>query len=187
MRPRGGSERRCGITSFDPAASARVPVPFSFAIARARSRAKYIVDRSRYFSAIERCVSPAFTSWCTTTTPFCSRTSAPAGTRARSQPAIEGRAGVTACALVAGFAASTTLLADAPPSGGPYRIERSTVDGGGGRSQGGVYVLEGTIGQPDAARSSGGVYVLGGGFWGATTAGTDAPPPGDALFANGFE
>jgi len=70
-----------------------------------------------------------------------------------------------------------------PPSGGAFRIDRSTLDGGGGRSQGGVFSLQGTIGQPDAARSSGGAYVLAGGFWSMSA----GPAPSDAVFSNGFE
>ena len=50
-------------------------------------------------------------------------------------------------------------------TGGPYVLEWSTIDGGGGQSSGGQYVLTGTIGQPDAASSAGGNYELLGGFW----------------------
>lgn len=50
-------------------------------------------------------------------------------------------------------------------SGGPYVLEWSTIDGGGGTSSGGPYVLSGTIGQPDAAYSAGGPYEVLGGFW----------------------
>jgi hypothetical protein len=50
-------------------------------------------------------------------------------------------------------------------SGGPYVLEWSTIDGGGGVSSGGPYVLTGTIGQADAAYSAGGQYELLGGFW----------------------
>ena len=50
-------------------------------------------------------------------------------------------------------------------SGGPYVLDWSTIDGGGGTSSGGPYVLTGTIGQPDAAYSSGGDYEILGGFW----------------------
>ncbi|MHC4648463.1 MAG: hypothetical protein ACYTBJ_23640 [Planctomycetota bacterium] len=50
-------------------------------------------------------------------------------------------------------------------SGGPYVLEWSTIDGGGGQSSGGAYVLTGTIGQPDAAYSSEGNYEILGGFW----------------------
>ena len=50
-------------------------------------------------------------------------------------------------------------------SGGPYVLEWSTIDGGGGRSTGGDFALVGTIGQPDAGQMSAGDYVLSGGFW----------------------
>ena len=50
-------------------------------------------------------------------------------------------------------------------SDGPYVLEWSTIDGGGGQSSGGPYTLTGTIGQPDAAYSAGGNYELLGGFW----------------------
>jgi hypothetical protein len=48
-----------------------------------------------------------------------------------------------------------------------YRIDWSSVDGGGGTSTGGNYVLSGTIGQPDATPVvlTGGSYRLQGGFW----------------------
>jgi hypothetical protein len=52
-------------------------------------------------------------------------------------------------------------------SGGPYVLEWSTIDGGGGVSRGGQYIVSGTIGQPDAGVSSGGGYELLGGFWSA--------------------
>ena len=50
-------------------------------------------------------------------------------------------------------------------TGGPYMLNWSTIDGGGGTSSGGSYVLTGTIGQADAAYSAGGQYELLGGFW----------------------
>ncbi|MHC4155456.1 MAG: hypothetical protein ACYST6_11120 [Planctomycetota bacterium] len=50
-------------------------------------------------------------------------------------------------------------------SGGPYVLDWSTIDGGGGQSSGGLHVLTGTIGQPDAAYSQGGQYEVLGGFW----------------------
>ena len=50
-------------------------------------------------------------------------------------------------------------------SGGPYVLEWSTIDGGGGTSSGGQFVLTGTIGQPDADYSAGDSYELLGGFW----------------------
>ena len=63
-----------------------------------------------------------------------------------------------------------------------YQLERSTIDGGGGRSTGVSYELEGTIGQPDAGRLEGGSYVLQGGFWFATAGQT-----ADRLFWDSFE
>jgi hypothetical protein len=50
-------------------------------------------------------------------------------------------------------------------SGGPYVLEWSTIDGGGGHSADGQYVLTGTIAQPDAGEMAGGDYELLGGFW----------------------
>jgi hypothetical protein len=50
-------------------------------------------------------------------------------------------------------------------SGGPYVLEWSTIDGGGGTSSGGSYILSGTIGQPDAAYSEAWPYEVLGGFW----------------------
>jgi len=51
-------------------------------------------------------------------------------------------------------------------SGGPYNLEWSTIDGGGGTfSSGGDWSLGGTIGQPDAGSLSGGTFTLSGGFW----------------------
>lgn len=46
-----------------------------------------------------------------------------------------------------------------------YRIEWSTIDGGGGQSAAGQYVLTGTIGQPDAGFHGQAPYELLGGFW----------------------
>ncbi|MHC4150023.1 MAG: hypothetical protein ACYSR5_11120 [Planctomycetota bacterium] len=50
-------------------------------------------------------------------------------------------------------------------SAGPYVLEWSTIDGGGGTSSGGQYIVTGTIGQADAAYSAGGPYEALGGFW----------------------
>jgi hypothetical protein len=46
-----------------------------------------------------------------------------------------------------------------------YRMNWSTIDGGGGQSAGGPYRLTGTIGQPDAGYPVGGDYAMHGGFW----------------------
>ena len=50
-------------------------------------------------------------------------------------------------------------------SGGPYILNWSTIDGGGGVSSGGQYSLSGTIGQADAGNLAGGQYEVLGGFW----------------------
>ena len=51
-------------------------------------------------------------------------------------------------------------------SGGPYVLEWTTIDGGGGTSSGGGFVLSGTIGQHDAGTvMTGGSFSLTGGFW----------------------
>ena len=63
--------------------------------------------------------------------------------------------------ILSGVFVSTSLA----QTGGPYALEWSTIDGGGGQSSGGQYTLTGTIGQPDAAYSDGGNYELLGGFW----------------------
>ena len=59
---------------------------------------------------------------------------------------------------------SVTSIAFAS-SGGSYKLDWYTIDGGGGTSSGGDYALSGTIGQPDAGSMSGGDYSLAGGFW----------------------
>ena len=66
--------------------------------------------------------------------------------------------------LIISLTVMFSLLALAQ-SGGPYKLEWSTIDGGDGKSSGGQYVLTGTIGQPDAAYSSSGNYQVLGGFW----------------------
>jgi hypothetical protein len=50
-------------------------------------------------------------------------------------------------------------------TGGPYVLEWSTIDGGGGTSSGGSFAVTGTAGQPDAGEMFGGQYELLGGFW----------------------
>lgn len=74
--------------------------------------------------------------------------------------------GFVAKGVVMFFGACLLMIANAPAqSGGPYALEWSTIDGGGGTSRGGAYVLSGTMGQPDAGYSAGGQYELFGGFW----------------------
>jgi len=70
---------------------------------------------------------------------------------------------VFASVLVLGTLALATSLSLSQS----FRIDWSTIDGGGGTSTGGGYSLSGTIGQPDAGAMSGGGFTLSGGFWGA--------------------
>jgi hypothetical protein len=51
-----------------------------------------------------------------------------------------------------------------------FKLDWSTIDGGGGTSTGGIYTLTGTIGQPEAGQMSGGKFTLVGGFWGVVAA-----------------
>lgn len=77
-----------------------------------------------------------------------------------------------ACALP--MVQSGAALAQA---GGPYRIQRSSIDGGGTTAaSGGTYALGGTIGQADAGTASGPTHIVGGGFWGGGTL-VAAPTP----------
>jgi formylglycine-generating enzyme required for sulfatase activity len=46
-----------------------------------------------------------------------------------------------------------------------YRMDWSTIDGGGGQSTGGSYRLSGTIGQPDTGFTESANYDIYGGFW----------------------
>ena len=61
----------------------------------------------------------------------------------------------------------SVIFAQTLPAGisGPYVLEWTTIDGGGGTSAGGPYVLTATIGQPDAAYSQSEVFIVMGGFW----------------------
>ena len=59
----------------------------------------------------------------------------------------------------------TSSISGYAQSGGPYVLEWSTIDGGGGTSSGGQYLVRGTIAQHDAAYSQGQQYELLGGFW----------------------
>jgi hypothetical protein len=58
-------------------------------------------------------------------------------------------------------------LAILPPTFGAeaFRLDWSTVDGGGGISRGGEFSLAGTIGQADAAVARGGGFVVESGYW----------------------
>jgi len=79
----------------------------------------------------------------------------------RTVKAVIGKTTVLVC-IIAVCAVASLAFAQ---SGGPYILNWSTIDGGGGMSSGGAYIISGTIGQPDAAYSAGGQYELLGGFW----------------------
>lgn len=79
------------------------------------------------------------------------------------------------------------VFATAGAQSADYRIDRYTVDAGGGRSTQGVYTVEGTFGQPDAdplQPATAGTYSLSGGFWSP-----EMPPVQNAgpIFKDGFE
>jgi hypothetical protein len=93
-----------------------------------------------------------------------------------------------ACLVLAGGTARGEVgsLSTGGASGGPYRIDAMTIDGGGGRSATSAFIIEGTAGQHDADPlhpSSGGSFSVVGGFWPAAT----AAGASDRLFADGFE
>ena len=88
--------------------------------------------------------------------------------------------GMTACVLMLAAFLLPAAAGDAPPSGGEFKIRRSTIDAGAGEGAGSDFVLKGTIGQQDTQVMAGGGFDLRGGFW--TPAG-----PSDFLFRNGFE
>jgi hypothetical protein len=69
-------------------------------------------------------------------------------------------------------------------SGGSYRLERSSIDAGGGRSSAEGYALEGSIGQPDAGPVlTGDGYALQGGLLPRGP----SPPQAADVFSDGFE
>jgi hypothetical protein len=86
-------------------------------------------------------------------------------------------------ALALGAVLSGALVATAgAQSGGPYRIERSTIEAGGDRAAGGSYRSDTSAAQVEAGpRLLGGPYIIEGGVqpMGAVTA--------DGMFGDGFE
>lgn len=88
---------------------------------------------------------------------------------------------------VSGACALAFAVVASGQSGGAFRIDKSTLDDGGGRSAQGNYTLDGTIGQADAGPApggemSGGAFRLQGGYWPDTET-----PAGDSIYSNGFE
>ena len=94
------------------------------------------------------------------------------------------------CALAlpaASLAAEETATTAAKATSGSFVLLSQTIDAGGGRSSGSTFVVTGTIGQHDAEPlqpSVGGAFAVTGGFWTGVVA---PPPPGDAIFSDGFE
>ena len=71
---------------------------------------------------------------------------------------------------------SLTVKSASALNNSQYKINWSTIDGGGRISTGGNYTLSDTIGQPDAGKMAGGDYILSGGFWaGGNTCWVDIP------------
>jgi hypothetical protein len=70
----------------------------------------------------------------------------------------------------------------AQSGGGPYRIERSVIAGGGIAVSGGAFELRGTVGQSATAISAASSYRFYAGFW-APAAG----PSSDFIFVDGFD
>jgi hypothetical protein len=69
-------------------------------------------------------------------------------------------------------------------SGGPFKLDWSSVDGGGGTCAGGKLSLSGTAGQPDAGFCTGSTYVHQGGFLPACQ--KDVGPPLRMVFTGGI-
>ena len=74
-------------------------------------------------------------------------------------------------------------LAQSPPSGGPYLMQKQVIATGGSTASAGSWSVTGTVGQSAVQVAAGGSYQLTGGFHGPTVA--DGPP--DLIFSNGFE
>jgi hypothetical protein len=86
----------------------------------------------------------------------------------------------TAFALLA--IAGVAVQAARAQSGGPYRIERAVVAGGGRPAAAGTYQLSGTFGQSATATLQSAGYAMFDGFWSPVT-----PTVSDRIFANAFE
>lgn len=100
----------------------------------------------------------------------------------RRQPTASARAATTTAPTATHPAADTEAA-----KGTGFALPRQVIAGGGGSSTGGAFAITGTIGQPDAdplQPSTGGVFAISGGFWPAIA---PAAPPGDPIFADGFE
>lgn len=88
--------------------------------------------------------------------------------------------------LIVGAALAPATPAPAQ-SGGGFRLDFNSIDGGAGRMSAGAFVLTGSIAQPDAGANAplqGGIFRLRPGV----LAGVVAGAPGSAhIFSDGFE
>ena len=87
-------------------------------------------------------------------------------------------------AALAALALATAELTvvHAQSSGGPYRIDRVVIAGGGVPASGGSYQLSGTFGQAATTTLSASTYRMFDGFWTPVTLTLS-----DRIFANGFD
>ena len=84
--------------------------------------------------------------------------------------------------VVLALASAPTPSARAQSAGGPYRIDRVVIAGGGSPASGGVYQLSGTFGQAATATLHADSYAMFDGFWSPVTLAIS-----DRIFANGFD
>lgn len=87
------------------------------------------------------------------------------------------------------LAVSLVCTLAAPASAASFKLERSTIDGGGGHSASARFAVTGTIGQPDAdplqpSTSANGRFAVTGGFWRPAGGGGSSL---SRIFRNGFE
>lgn len=75
------------------------------------------------------------------------------------------------------------VLAQAPPSGGPYRLPKHVIASGGATASASGWSLTGTVGQSAVQVVTGGAYELFGGFHGPAIASESS----DLIFRDGFE
>lgn len=75
------------------------------------------------------------------------------------------------------------VLAQAPPSGGPYRLPKQVIASGGATASASGWSVTGTVGQSAVQVVTGGPYQLFGGFHGPAIASDSS----DLIFRDGFE
>ena len=84
-------------------------------------------------------------------------------------------------AIAFGMLGMFSVGVPAQPMGDPYAIPRYAISAGAATLSGGSFRLSGTVGQPATASLAGSGYRFYDGFW------TPETPPGDRIFANGFD